>query len=338
VKQSKNSLHKNRRPIAEAARKQSVADRPATQDESAAATSHRTGFVSIAGRPNAGKSTLLNALVGEKVAITAHQAQTTRTSLQGVLTLRDFQIIFIDTPGIHKSDTLFNKRMMDTVRGALQDRDLVLYLADATKPVREEDEHAVSALGKDTKALLVLTKIDRVDDKRVLLPLIQRYTELFPFADAVPISARNGDGLEKLRSIIGSYLPEGPALFPADYLTDQPMRFLAGEIIRERILRATRDEVPHATAILIDSWEETPRLTKIAATIHVERDGQKAILIGNQGAMLKKIGSESRIEIERLVGTKVFLSLFVKVKENWREDPTFLNAVDWRSMVGSENT
>lgn len=321
MKQSKNSSQKNEHPTKEAV----------------VGILHRTGFVSIAGRPNAGKSTLLNALVGEKVAITAHQAQTTRTSIQGVFTSRDFQIIFIDTPGIHKSDTLFNKRMMDTVRGALQDRDLVLYLADATKPVREEDEHAVSALGKDAKALLVLTKIDRVDDKRLLLPLIQRYTELFPFADAVPVSARNGDGLDRLKSIIGTYLPEGPALFPEDYLTDQPMRFLAGEIIRERILRATRDEVPHAIAILVDSWEETPRLTKIAATIHVERAGQKAILIGNQGAMLKKIGSEARVELERLVGTKVFLSLFVKVKEHWREDPAFLNAVDWRSMVGSED-
>lgn len=307
------------------------------KQENNASAVYRTGFVSIVGLPNAGKSTLLNALVGQKVAITAHQAQTTRTSVQGVLTAQDFQIIFIDTPGIHKSDTLFNKRMMDTVRGALQDRDLVLYLADATKPVSEEDEHAISALGKEIKALLVLTKIDRVEDKRLLLPLIQRYMELFPFTDAVPVSARKGDGLDKLKSIIRERLPEGSPLFPEDYLTDQPMRFLAAEIIRERILRATRDEVPHATAILIDSWEETPHLTKIAATIHVERSGQKTILIGNKGAMLKKIGTEARTELERLIGTKVFLSLFIKVKEKWREDPTFLNSVDWRSMVGSED-
>jgi GTP-binding protein Era len=306
-------------------------------EDSSSPTTHRTGFISIAGRPNAGKSTLLNALVGEKVAITAHQAQTTRTSIQGVLTTPDCQMIFIDTPGIHKSDTMFNKRMMDTVRGALQDRDLVLYLADATKPIKEEDEHALSALGKDTKALLVVTKIDRVDDKRLLLPIIQRYTELFPFADAVPVSARKGDGLDRLKNVIKPYLPEGPPLFPEDYLTDQPMRFLAAEIIRERILHSTREEVPHATAILIDTWEETPRLTKIAATIHVERPGQKTILIGNKGSMLKKIGSEARAELEKLVGTKVFLSLFIKVKENWREDPTFLNSVDWRSMVGSED-
>jgi GTP-binding protein Era len=335
VKQSQNKNHRPNKQRPRAAQPQAAAP---SQDETATELRpYRAGFVSIAGRPNAGKSTLLNALVGEKVAITAYQAQTTRTSLQGVFTSRDCQIVFIDTPGIHKSDTLFNKRMMDTVRGALQDRDLVLFLADATKPVKEEDEHAVSALGEGTKALLILTKIDRVDDKRLLLPLIQRYTELFPFADALPISARTGDGLNRLREVLRDYLPEGPALFPDDYLTDQPMRFLAAEIIRERILRATRDEVPHATAILIDSWEEKPRLTRIAATIHVEREGQKAILIGNGGGTLKKIGTEARTELENLVGTKVFLSLFVKVKENWREDPTFLNSVDWRSMVGSED-
>ncbi len=298
---------------------------------------HRAGFVSIAGRPNAGKSTLLNALIGEKLAITAHQAQTTRTSIQGVLTTPEAQFIFIDTPGIHKSDTLFNKRMMDTVRGALADRDLVLYVADATRPVTEEDEHAVSALDKSAPALLVLNKIDRVDDKRLLLPLTQRYMELFPFAAAMPVSARTGDGLDGLRHLILEHLPEGPPLFPADYLTDQPMRFLAAEIIREQILRAAREEVPHATAILIDSWEETPKLTKIAATIYVERTGQKTILIGNKGQMLKTIGTGARLELESRLGRKVLLSLFVKVKPNWREDPSFLNEVDWRSMIGSED-
>lgn len=297
---------------------------------------HRAGFVSLAGRPNTGKSTLLNALIGEKVAITAHQAQTTRTSVQGVLTTPEAQIVFIDTPGIHVSDTLFNKRMMDTVRGALQDRDLVLFVADATRPVTEEDEHAASALGRDFKVLLVLNKIDRVQDKRQLLPLIERYMELFPFAAAVPVSAKTGQGLDGLKRVILEHLPEGPAMFPEDYLTDQPMRFLAAEIIRERILRAAREEVPHAVAVLIDTWEETPRLVKIAATIHVERHGQKTILIGNKGQMMKKIGSEARQELERMLERKIFLSLFVKVKPNWREDPSFLNAVDWRSMIGSE--
>lgn len=299
---------------------------------------HRAGFVSLAGRPNTGKSTLLNALIGEKIAITAHQAQTTRTSIQGVLTSSDAQIVLLDTPGIHASDTLFNQRMMHTVRGALQDRDLVLFVVDASRPVTEEDVRAASALGQGSKALLVLNKIDRVPDKRQLLPVIERYMELFPFVAAVPVSARAGEGLDELKRAILDYLPEGPALFPEDYLTDQPMRFLAAEIIRERILRAAREEVPHAVAVLIDTWEETPRLARIAATIHVERQGQKTILIGNKGAMLKRIGSEARQELERMLERKIFLSLFVKVKPNWREDPSFLDAVDWRSMIGSEDT
>lgn len=300
-------------------------------------TQHRAGFVSIIGRPNVGKSTLLNALVGEKLAITAHQPQTTRSSIQGVLTTPDSQIIFIDTPGIHNSDTLFNKRMMDAVSRALDARDLVLFVADASKPVTEQDQQAVSILSQEARSLLVPNKIDRLEDKRSLLPLIQRYTKLFPFVDTVPISARKGDGLDELKRVLKQYLPESPALFPEDYLTDQPMRFLAAEIIRESILRAAREEVPHATAVLVDEWEAKPRLTKIAATIHVERPGQKIILIGNKGQMLKKIGSEAREKLERLIGTKVFLSLFVKVKPHWREDPAFLNDVDWRSMLGSED-
>lgn len=299
---------------------------------------HRAGFVSIAGRPNVGKSTLLNALVGEKLAITAHQPQTTRTAIQGVLTMPEAQIVFIDTPGIHKSNTLFNKRMMDTVRGALADRDLILFIADATRPVAQEDERAVSALRKSSNAMLVLNKIDRVSDKRTLLPLIQRYMELFPFIEAIPVSARTGAGLEEMKRVIIHRLPEGPAIFPDDYLTDQPMRFLAAELIRERILHSTREEVPHAVAVLIDSWEETPRLVKIAATIHVERAGQKIILIGNQGQMLKKIGTEARQELERMLDRKVFLSLFAKVKPRWREDPSFLQVVDWRAMLVSEGT
>ncbi len=301
-------------------------------------TGHRAGFVSIAGPPNAGKSTLLNGLVGEKLAITAPQPQTTRTSIQGVMTNPDVQIVFIDTPGIHKSDTLFNQRMMNCVRGALQDRDLILYVADATKPVREEDKHAVSALHESTPAILVLNKIDRIDDKRLLLPLIQSYNDLFPWLTAVPISARKGENLDELKRVITEHLPEGPALFPEDHLTDQPMRFLAAEIIRERILHSAREEVPHAVAILIDTWDETPSLTRIAATIHVERPGQKAILIGDKGQMMKKIGSAARLEIERLLGRKVFLSLFVKINPKWREDSDFLNTIDYRSMIGSEDS
>ncbi|HEY3454366.1 MAG TPA: GTPase Era [Bryobacteraceae bacterium] len=299
--------------------------------------SHRAGFVSIAGRPNAGKSTLLNALVGEKLAITARQAQTTRTTIQGVLTTPAAQIVFIDTPGIHKSDTLFNQRMMSAVRGALENRDLVLYVADAAKAVTEEDEHAVSALRQTPHALLVLNKVDRVEDKRLLLPLMERYMQLFPFLEALPVSARTGDGLPALKETVVRYLPEGPALFPADHLTDQPLRFMAAEAIREAILRAAHEEVPHASAILIDTWEERRQLVRIGATIYVERPGQKTILIGRKGEMLKKIGTAAREQIERLTGRKVFLSLLIKVKPKWREDPSFLSTVDWRSMVGSED-
>jgi GTP-binding protein Era len=299
--------------------------------------SPRAGFVSIAGRPNAGKSTLLNALVGEKIAITARQAQTTRTAIQGVLTTPAAQIIFIDTPGIHKSNTLFNRRMMSAVRGALEDRDLVLYVADAAMAVTEEDEHAVSALRQAPQALLVLNKIDRVEDKRLLLPLIERYMQLVPFLEALPVSARTGDGLPALKETVVRYLPEGPALFPADHLTDQPLRFLAAEVIREAILGAAREEVPHASAILIDTWEERRQLVRIGATIYVERPGQKTILIGRKGEMLKKIGTAAREQIERLTDRKVFLNLLIKVKPKWREDPSFLSTVDWRSMVGSED-
>jgi len=297
---------------------------------------YRTGFVSIVGRPNAGKSTLLNALVGEKVAITARQAQTTRTSIQGVVTCPEAQIVFIDTPGIHKSDNLFNKRMMATVRGALEGRDVVLFVADATKPVSEKDEQAVAVLREATNAVLVLNKIDRLDDKRLLLPLTERFMNLHSFAEVVPVSAAKGAGIDELLRTIVKYLPEGQRVFAEDYMTDQPMRFLAGEIIREKILRAAREEVPHAVAVLIERWEELPELTKISATIHVERPGQKAILIGRKGDLLKRIGTEARQEIEQMTGAKVFLSLFVKVNRNWREDPEFLNAIDWRAMVGSE--
>lgn len=300
------------------------------------ARAFRSGFVSIAGRPNAGKSTLLNALVGEKVAITAPQAQTTRTTLQGVVTTEDAQIVFVDTPGIHKSDTLFNRRMMETVRGALVGRDLVLYVVDGTRKLGEEDEHAVSALDKSTKALLILNKIDEINDKRLLLPLIESYAGLFPFSGSLPISARTAEGVNELKRVIIEHLPQGSRLYPNDYLTDQPVRFMAAEIIREQILRHTREEVPHASAILVDSWEEKKRLTRVSATIHVERPGQKIILIGKEGGTLKKIGTAARLELERLTRGKVFLSLFVKVKPNWREDPSFLNNIDWRAMIGAD--
>lgn len=298
-----------------------------------------SGFVSLLGRPNAGKSTLLNALVGAKLAIVAAKPQTTRTTIQGVLTLDNAQVIFIDTPGIHKSDSTFNRRMMQTVRAALDGRDLLVFLADASLPFGEADAQAVDLVRKaETPCLLALNKIDRLKEKPALLPLLERYKTLHDFAEYIPISARTGEGLEELKAAILARLPEGPKLFPADYLTDQPERFLAAETIREKILRETRHEVPHAVAVLIDKWEDSPRLLRIMATVCVEREGQKGILIGAGGAMLKQVGTLARKEMEAFFGRKVFLELFVKVKLNWRESPGFLDAIDWRSMLGKEDS
>jgi GTPase len=297
----------------------------------------RSGFASIIGRPNAGKSTLLNALAGEKLAIVSEKPQTTRTTIQGVVNLPGAQIVFIDTPGIHKSTTLFNKRMMDTVRTALADRDVLLYVADASVAPAPEDTEAVSVL-KDlaTPVLLLANKIDRIPDKRQLLPLLERFQAIREFDEYIPVSATTGEGLDRVREAIVARLPEGPAYFPTDHLTDQPERFLAAELIREQILRHTRQEVPHSVAVLVDRWEESGKITRIAATIYVERDGQKAIVIGASGAALKKIGTLARHQIEKMLGHQVFLELFVKVRKDWRENPEFLNAIDWRTMRGGE--
>jgi len=296
---------------------------------------HRAGFVAILGRPNAGKSTLLNALMGTKLAIVAPRPQTTRTAIQGVLRLPGAQIVFVDTPGIHESSTLLNKRMMDQVR-ASADADVVLFLVDATARFSDDDAGAVDLVKKTgAPAIAVFNKIDKLREKAKLLALIERYQGMHDFAAYVPISALKGDGIEVLRKEILARLPEGPALYPKDHLTDQPERFLAAEIIREKVLHLTRQEVPHAVAVMIENWEDTPGVVRIAATIYIERPGQKAILIGAGGALLKKIGTLARREIETLVGKKVFLQTFVKVRPNWRQDPEFLAATDWRGMAGT---
>jgi GTP-binding protein Era len=296
----------------------------------------KSGFVSILGRPNAGKSTLLNQLIGAKIAIVANKPQTTRTSIQGVLTLPDAQIVFLDTPGIHKADSLLNKRMMDTVRAALGERDLLLLIVDVSRKFGELDRHAVDLIRKaDTPTLLLLNKVDLLHkDKSAVLPLIEQYRALHEFADYIPISARKGEGLPELRQNIVARLPEGPAYFPADHITDQPDRFLAAEIVREKILQATQEEVPHSVAVAVDSWEDTPKLIRIYATIYVERGGQKGIIIGAGGAMLKSIGTLARTEMERLFGRHVYLDLHIKVQPRWREKPAFLAALDWRTMAG----
>jgi GTP-binding protein Era len=292
-----------------------------------------SGFVSILGRPNAGKSTLLNALTGAKLAIVSDKPQTTRTLVQGVMTAERAQIVFVDTPGIHKPDSLFNSRMMETVRTALDQRDLLIYVVDATRTPGDTDWEGVEMV-RNTSApvLLALNKIDRVKRKDLLLPLIEQFKAHHEFAEYVPVSALTGEGVEELRSAILKRLPEGPAYFPPDYITDQPERFLAAELIREKLLAETREEVPHSLAVVVDKWEEKPNVTAISATIYVERPGQKGIVIGAGGAMLKRVGTLARAEVERLIDRKVFLELYVKVRPHWREDKQFLNELDWRTL------
>ena len=297
----------------------------------------RSGFVSILGRPNAGKSTLLNALVGAKIAIVADKPQTTRASIQGVVTTERTQIVFVDTPGIHEADSPINKRMMETVRAALEERDLLLFVADSSREFVPADAQAVHLVEKtSTPVILVLNKIDLLQDKSRLLPLIDRYRELRDFAECIPMSAVRDENLDKLREAIVSRLPEGPAYFPPDHLTDQPERFLAAELVREKILLETRQEVPHSVAVLVDKWEEGDRLIRIYATIYVEKEGQKGILIGAGGSKLKRIGSLAREEMERFFGRKIYLDLHVKVQPGWREMPAFLDALDWRTMAGKD--
>ena len=298
----------------------------------------KSGFVSLIGRPNAGKSALLNALVGQKVAIVADKPQTTRTAIQGVVTTPEAQIIFVDTPGIHKANSQLNKRLMDTVRNSLEERDLLLFVADAARKFGYDDRRAIDMSRRtETPIVLVLNKIDLLKDKAALLPLIEEYKAACQFADYVPVSAIKKTGLDALRGVILERLPEGPAYFPEDYVTDQPERFLAAELIREKVLLATRQEVPHSVAVMVDKWEETPKITRIYATIRVERDGQKAIVIGTGGAMLKQIGTLARHEMEKLFGVKIYLDLHVRVEPGWREKRAFLNTLDWRTMASEDD-
>ncbi|HYA17058.1 MAG TPA: GTPase Era [Bryobacteraceae bacterium] len=299
-------------------------------------TEHRSGFVSILGRPNAGKSTLLNALVGQKVSIVADKPQTTRTAIQGVLTTPEAQVIFVDTPGIHKSSSAINRRMMDAVRDALEARDLFIYVADARKPFTPEDEKALSVLKAGQPVLLALNKIDALAAKQEMLPVLAEYQKHYDFAGYFPISALTGEGLDQLRDAVIRRLPEGPEYFPPDQFTDQPARFLAAELIREKLLHITREEVPHSLAIIIDKWEELPDIIRIYATIVVEREGQKGIVIGKQGSVLKQAGTLAREEMESFFGTHIFLDLHVKVEPGWREKPSFLDTIDWRTMTGRE--
>ena len=299
----------------------------------------RSGFVSIIGRPNAGKSTLLNALVGEKLAIVTRKPQTTRNRIQGIVNVPKKtkrpagQIVLIDTPGVHKPINSLNRRMMKEVYDAVEGCDLLLLIVDAGDKFGAGDQFVLD-IAKRTKlpCFLLLNKIDTLHKDR-LLPLIAQYQEMHSFADVIPISALKMSGLDTLLDLIVKALPEGPHYFPADQITDQPERFLVAELIREQVLQFTSQEVPHATTVLIDAFEAGAKLTRISATVYCEREGQKAILIGKQGANLKKIGTHARQQIERLLGMKVFLELFVKVQPGWRESHTFVEELDWRRQL-----
>ncbi len=348
------------------------------------------------GRPNAGKSTLLNALLGQKLAIVTHKPQTTRSRIQGVLDLPvrkkakgdpgrpAAQVVLVDTPGVHKPETQLDRRMMQEVQDALESRDAVIFLVDAThrltgpqaeKPhpmhltsadlvqttsqtqerqspsqgqrrralSKAEDDLALNLVKQvDCPVILVLNKIDALP-KRALLPLIEYWSSQHEFAEVIPISAKKREGLELLLDTVVQHLPEGQRYFPKSQLTDQPERFLAAEVIREKILLLTGEEVPYATAVVMERYEEPASLrrgrdgklpiTRMTAAIYCERAGQKAILIGKQGAMLKRIGTLARKEIESLLGTRVFLELFVKVQDEWRSSPGFVEDLDWRRQL-----
>jgi len=300
---------------------------------------YHSGFVSIIGRPNAGKSTLLNALVGEKVAIVTHKPQTTRNRIAGIVNVKQKkdrnagQIVFIDTPGVHKPDSQLGRQMMQEVHDALEGRDLVLWIVDATQKFGTGDQFVLDLIKRSGgRVFLLLNKIDLLH-KDELLPLIGQFSKLHHFEQIIPISAHKKDGLERLVDKVIAALPQGPRYFPADQITDQPMRFLASEIIREKVLVALGQEVPYATAVMIEEYKESKKLVEISATIFCERTGQKAIIIGKGGAMLKKIGTSARLNLEKLTGTKVFLQFVVKVVQEWRSSRRFVEDLDWRRQL-----
>lgn len=293
--------------------------------------SFKSGFVAIVGRPNAGKSTLVNRWVGEKVSIVTAVPQTTRNRILGIVNRPAAQIICMDTPGIHKPLSRLNAAMMSYVRQALEERDLAVLIVDASAPFGRGDEFAVGLLKEYApRTILALNKIDAIK-KPALLPLMDRYSKLYDFEEIIPISALRGEGLDEMMDALIKRLPEGPQYFPAEVYTDQPERFLAGEIIREKIIQHTKQELPYVTAVLVDKFEEGETLTRLYATIVVERDSQKPIVIGAGGARLKQIGSEARRELERLFPPKVFLELFVKVEPQWRDSPSLVAELDYRS-------
>ncbi|MGD6804116.1 GTPase Era [Rossellomorea vietnamensis] len=281
---------------------------------------YKSGFISIIGRPNVGKSTFLNRVIGQKIAIMSDKPQTTRNKVQGVYTTNDSQMIFIDTPGIHKPKHKLGDFMMKIAQNTLREVDIVLFMINAEEGYGRGDEFIIEKLkGVKTPVFLVLNKIDQLhpDD---ILPLIEQYNALHDFAAVVPISALEGNNVETLVSVIRKELPEGPQYYPADQVTDHPERFIVSELIREKALHLTREEIPHSLAVVIEkiSTRDNGNVIDVMATIVVERDSQKGIIIGKQGGMLKEIGKRARVDIENLLGSKVYLELWVKVQKDWR--------------------
>ena len=294
---------------------------------------YKSGNVAIVGRPNAGKSTLVNALTGHKVAIVSRLPQTTRNRIRGIVHREEGEIVFIDTPGIIRRDSALTRQMMDEVVHALDEIDVLVLIVDVGKKFGAGDRHALDLAGKFSgPRFLLLNKID-INAKETLLPMMDLYGKALQFAEIIPISAKKGEGHALLIEKLLEHLPQGEARFPVDEYTDQPERFLASEIIREKVLHHTREEVPHAVAVLLDNWDEKGKLIRIRATIYVERDGQKGIIIGKGGAMLKEIGTQARKELEVIFGVKIFLELFVKAQANWRETPALVRQLDWRLQL-----
>ena len=280
---------------------------------------YKSGFIAVIGRPNVGKSTLINKIIGQKIAIMSDKPQTTRSRIQCILTQDDAQFIFLDTPGIHKPKFKLGEYMLKAAEGTLKEVDAIFFVIDATEKFGGGEKYILERLNETSQpVILVINKIDLLE-RAEILPLIAAYSERYKFAATVPISAADGTNVDELLNEAKKYLPEGPKYYPADMVTDQPERLIISEIIREKILHVTEDEVPHAVAVDIE--EITARknnLTYIRATIYVERDSQKGILIGKDGGLLKTVGKNARPEIEMLLGTKVFLDLWVKVKRDWR--------------------
>ena len=302
----------------------------------------KAGFVAILGRPNVGKSTLLNRLVGAKVSITADKPQTTRNAIQGIVTLPEGQIVFVDSPGIHAPRQELGRRMMREVRRAASGCRLAVVLVDGSRsPQRGDDAAIETARNLGIPLLLGLNKIDRLSSKLPLLPRMGHYDATQAFDELLPLSARSGENVDLLLKLIFDRLPEANPFYPEDYLTDQPEKFLAAEFIREKVIEQTRQEVPHSVAVVVDRWErEAPRsgackgLLRLSATVYVERAGQKKILVGSRGAMLKQVGSTARKHLEAWFGNRVFLEIYVKVLPNWREQPGFVKSLDFHQMLG----